>query len=275
MIQSSASGIRGQHADIARGCLIGAGMPSRLDASLVIVTQLYPAIEPYDHGMLEVGDGNGSTGRRAEIRAVRRRSSCMAAPVPDARPGIAGCSTQLPGASCCSISAIADGARRTPAHRIPTCRATTLGTSSPTSSGCASISRIDRWLVLGGSWGSTLALAYAERYPHRVSEIILFGVTTGRRKEFDWWFRGGAAAMFPAQWERLREALPQADREGDIIEAYCRRLNRSRSRRSRDPTRSRIGLVHMGVRDARLAAHSRSGSAIYRSRILRSRSRAS
>jgi proline iminopeptidase len=48
---------------------------------------------------------------------------------------------------------------------------------------------IDRWLVLGGSWGSTLALAYAERHPDRVTELILFGVTTGRRKEFDWWFR--------------------------------------------------------------------------------------
>jgi proline iminopeptidase len=84
---------------------------------------------------------------------------------------------------------------------------------------------IDRWLVLGGSWGSTLALAYAERHPRRVTEIILFGVTTGRRKEFDWWFRGGAAVLFPAQWERLRDALAPAERDGDIVEAYHRRLN--------------------------------------------------
>jgi hypothetical protein len=41
--------------------------------------------------------------------------------------------------------------------------------------------------------------------------LVLFGVTTGRRKEFDWWFRGGAAVLFPAQWERLRSALPAAD----------------------------------------------------------------
>lgn len=84
---------------------------------------------------------------------------------------------------------------------------------------------IDRWLVLGGSWGSTLTLAYAQRHPKRVSEIILFGVTTGRREEFDWWFRGGAAILFPTHWQHLRNALPAADREGDIVEAYSRRLN--------------------------------------------------
>jgi proline iminopeptidase len=85
--------------------------------------------------------------------------------------------------------------------------------------------RIERWLVLGGSWGSTLALAYAERFPNRVTEIILFGVTTGRRKEFDWSFRGGLADLFPEQWERLRDSIPAALRNGDIIEAYCRLLH--------------------------------------------------
>ncbi len=84
---------------------------------------------------------------------------------------------------------------------------------------------IERWLVLGGSWGSTLALAYSERYPNRVTEIILFGVTTGRHKEFDWSFRGGLADLFPEQWERLRDAVSLALRDGDIIEAYCRLLN--------------------------------------------------
>jgi proline iminopeptidase len=85
--------------------------------------------------------------------------------------------------------------------------------------------QIERWLVLGGSWGSLLALAYAERYPNRVTELILFGVTTGRRKEFDWLFRGGVAILFPEQWERLRDAVPAAVRSGDVIEAYCRLLD--------------------------------------------------
>ncbi len=84
---------------------------------------------------------------------------------------------------------------------------------------------IDRWLVLGGSWGSTLALAYAETYPDRVTEIVLFGVTTGRRVEFDWTFRGGVAIFFPEQWDRLLAALPVAELDGDIVEAYHRRLN--------------------------------------------------
>jgi len=84
---------------------------------------------------------------------------------------------------------------------------------------------IDRWLVFGGSWGCTLALAYAESYPERVTDMILFGITTGRHQEIDWLFRGGVAIFFPEQWERLRTALPEAERDGDIVEAYYRRLN--------------------------------------------------
>jgi len=84
---------------------------------------------------------------------------------------------------------------------------------------------INRWLLFGGSWGSTLALAYAETHPHRVTEMILFGVTTGRRKEFDWLFRGGAAAFFPEQWQRLRDAVPVADRDDDLVEVYHRMLH--------------------------------------------------
>lgn len=80
---------------------------------------------------------------------------------------------------------------------------------------------VARWLVLGGSWGSALALAYAERFPTRVTELILFGVTTGRREEFDWLFRDGLGAFFPEEWERRRSALPVAARDGDIVEAYC------------------------------------------------------
>jgi proline iminopeptidase len=84
---------------------------------------------------------------------------------------------------------------------------------------------VDRWLVFGGSWGSTLALAYAERHPDRVTEMILFGVTTGRRSEFDWTFRGGLAAFFPEQWDRLRAGVPVAERDGDVVEAYHRLLH--------------------------------------------------
>jgi proline iminopeptidase len=84
---------------------------------------------------------------------------------------------------------------------------------------------IDRWLVFGGSWGSTLALSYAEMYPQRVTEMVLFGITTGRHAEIDWLFRGGLARFFPAQWERLCTLFPNAGRDSDIVEAYSRRLN--------------------------------------------------
>jgi len=82
---------------------------------------------------------------------------------------------------------------------------------------------VDRWLVLRGSWGTTLALAYAERYADRVTEMILFGVTTGRREEFNWLFRGGVAVFFPEQWERLCAATPAA--ESDPVEAYYHLLH--------------------------------------------------
>ena len=86
---------------------------------------------------------------------------------------------------------------------------------------------ISQWLVLGGSWGSALALAYAQEHPQSVSELVLFGVVTGRREEFDWLFREGLGAFFPDAWEQRRNALPESEREGDVVEAYGRLLNDS------------------------------------------------
>src|SRR6478672_2362105 len=81
---------------------------------------------------------------------------------------------------------------------------------------------VDTWLVAAGSWGSLLALAYAERNPTRVSELIVWGVATGRRSEDDWLFRGGVSAFFPEQWERLLAGVP--DPEDDVVESYARLL---------------------------------------------------
>jgi proline iminopeptidase len=80
---------------------------------------------------------------------------------------------------------------------------------------------IDRWLLSGGSWGSTLILAYAERHPHRVSEIVISSVTTTRRSEIDWLYRG-VARFFPEEWERFRAGVPENDRDGDLVAAYAR-----------------------------------------------------
>jgi proline iminopeptidase len=83
---------------------------------------------------------------------------------------------------------------------------------------------IERWLLLGGSWGSTLILAYAEQYPARVSEVVVNGVTTTRRSEIDGLY-GGVARFFPEAWERFRAGVPEA-REGENIALACsRRMN--------------------------------------------------
>lgn len=78
---------------------------------------------------------------------------------------------------------------------------------------------VDRWLLFGGSWGSTLILAYAQRYPHRVAGIILIGVTMTRRSEIDWLYRG-LRRLLPQQWERFRAGAPAHLRDGNLVLAY-------------------------------------------------------
>jgi proline iminopeptidase len=84
---------------------------------------------------------------------------------------------------------------------------------------------IARWLVQGGSWGATLALAYAQRHPERVTGLVLGPVTTTTRREIAWITRG-AGAFLPEAWERFRDGVPPADRDGDLAEAYARLLAR-------------------------------------------------
>lgn len=83
---------------------------------------------------------------------------------------------------------------------------------------------IDRWLVLGGSWGSTLGLAYAQQHPDRVSQLVLFSVVTTSRREVAWVTRD-MGRVFPAQWAQFRDGVPRADQDGDLAAAYARLLN--------------------------------------------------
>jgi len=83
---------------------------------------------------------------------------------------------------------------------------------------------IEQWLVCGGSWGSTLALAYAQTHPTSVSELVLRGIFTLRKSELDWFYEGGAAAIFPDLWEGFLAPVPVEER-GQLIEAYSRLLN--------------------------------------------------
>lgn len=84
---------------------------------------------------------------------------------------------------------------------------------------------IESWVVFGGSWGSTLALAYSETHPERVRALVLRGIFLCRQKEIDWFYQSeeGASAIFPDAWEQYVEIIPQAER-GDMLNAYHRRL---------------------------------------------------
>jgi proline iminopeptidase len=82
---------------------------------------------------------------------------------------------------------------------------------------------IERWFVFGGSWGSTLALAYAERHPERVRGLVLRGIFLLRRFELEWFYQSGASLVFPDLWEDFLAPIPEVER-GDLISAYHRRL---------------------------------------------------
>ncbi|WP_338863966.1 prolyl aminopeptidase [Myxococcus stipitatus] len=82
---------------------------------------------------------------------------------------------------------------------------------------------IERWMLFGGSWGSTLSLAYAQAHPERVTELVLRGIFLLRKQELDWFYQRGASALFPDAWEYFLAPIP-ADERHDLLSAYHRRL---------------------------------------------------
>ncbi|MDQ0462318.1 proline iminopeptidase [Caulobacter ginsengisoli] len=82
---------------------------------------------------------------------------------------------------------------------------------------------VEKWTVFGGSWGSTLALAYAVTHPERVEALVLRGIFLVSQRELKWFYQDGASMLFPDAWERFRAPIPKAER-GDMISAYHRRL---------------------------------------------------
>ncbi|UYO96667.1 prolyl aminopeptidase [Microbacterium sp. M28] len=184
---------------------------------------LYPPIEPYDSGMLIVGDG--------------QRIAWEVSGNPDGKPVVflhggpgggtsdwhrrffdpekyrivlfdqRGCGRSTPHASTPDI----DMRFNTTAHLIADIELLRRNLG------------IDRWQVFGGSWGSALALAYAQAHPDAVTELILRGIFTLRRIELEWFYEGGAAALFPDLWEDFIAPIPVLERNR-MIEAYHRRL---------------------------------------------------
>ena len=189
------------------------------------MASLHPEIEPHDHGMLAAGDGHRlyweSCGNPAGKPAL----------VLHGGPG-SGCSAWQrrlfdPARYRVVLFDQRNAGRSTPHAGEPEVDLTTNTTAHLIADIelLRELLDIDRWLVLGGSWGSTLALAYAEQHPVRVTELILHGVSAGRRKEADWLFRDGLEPLFPAEWERRRLALPPELREGDVVAGYRRLLH--------------------------------------------------
>lgn len=105
---------------------------------------------------------------------------------------------------------------------------------------------VERWLLFGGSWGSALSLAYAERHPDRVSELVLVAYWPMGRSAVDWLYRGGVARLFPGEWERFGNAVPEG--EPDLIAAYARLMEDA------DPeVRARSALAWAAWEDAVLS----------------------
>ncbi|MCX4724246.1 prolyl aminopeptidase [Streptomyces sp. NBC_01306] len=183
--------------------------------------ELYAPIEPYDKGMLDVGDANlvywevcgNPAGKPALVVHGGPGSGCG----PQARQFFdpdryrivlfdqRGCGRSTPHAS----DPATDMRHNTTQHLISDMERLRehLG--------------VGRWLLYGGSWGSTLILAYAQAHAQRVSEIVIPAVTTTRRSEVDWLFRG-VGRYFPEQWERFLAGAPGTPRDGDVVAAYAR-----------------------------------------------------
>jgi proline iminopeptidase len=116
---------------------------------------------------------------------------------------------------------------------------------------------IDCWLLFGGSWGSTLILAYAERHPVHVSEIVISGVTMTRPSETDWLYRG-LSRFLPAQWERFR-AVADSD---DVVRAYARLMEHPDLE-----VRQRAAAEWVAWEDAVIAHESNGTPGAYRARV--------
>ena len=179
---------------------------------------LYPDIEPFDSGMLAVDD-----------RHTLYWEQCGN---PDGKPVVI--LHGGPGGGCnANLRRFHDPQR----HRIVLFDQRGAGRSTPhadlvdntTWHLVADIERlrahldIERWQVFGGSWGSTLALAYAQTHPQRVTELVLRGIFMLRRWELEWFYQQGANRLFPDAWEHYLEPIPLVERH-DLISAYHRRL---------------------------------------------------
>jgi proline iminopeptidase len=185
---------------------------------------MYPPIEPYETGVLDVGDGHSL------YWEVCGDPAGKPAVVLHGGPG-SGCSPGMrrqfdPARYRVVLFDQRNSGRSTPWAGEPRVDLSTNTTSHLV----ADVERlrehlgIDRWLVWGGSWGVTLAFAYAQAHPGRVTELALAAITNGDRRETDWITRD-MGRVFPREWEQFRDGVPAAERDGDLAAAYSRLLH--------------------------------------------------
>lgn len=189
---------------------------------------LYPPIEPFASGMLDVGDGHSLYWERCGTPGGKPAVFLHGGPGSGISPGHRrqfdperydvllfdqrGCGRSVPFASL---------EANTTWHLVRDIEA------------LREMAGHARWLVFGGSWGSTLSLAYAQSHPQRVTELVLRGIFLGSENEYDWLYRYGASELYPEAWAEFSGHVPREER-GDLLAAYHRRLT------SEDPA---VGLA--------------------------------
>ena len=181
---------------------------------------LYPEITPYETGMLDVGDGHSLywelSGNPDGKPAVMLHGGPGGGSSPDHRRqwnpekykilvfDQRGCGKSTPYASLENN--------------------TTWDLVDDIEKLRTQVAKVDKWQVFGGSWGSTLSLAYAQTYPERVTEIILRGIFLFDQYEIDWMYAyGGASSVYPDKWDEFEAVIPERER-ADMVEAYRKRL---------------------------------------------------
>lgn len=181
---------------------------------------LYPAFEPYQTGMLDVGDGHSLdwelSGNPNGKPVLFLHGGPGGGSSPDHRRQFnpdkykilvfdqRGCGKSTPYASLENNTTwdLVEDVEKLRTH----------------------VAKVDRWQVFGGSWGSTLALAYGEKYPEHVTELVLRGIFLFDRYEIDWMYKeGGASQLYPDKFDEFLAPIPHAER-GDLVEAYRKRL---------------------------------------------------
>jgi proline iminopeptidase len=179
---------------------------------------LFPPIEPYQSGMLDVGDGHQLYWERSGTPGAKPAVFLHGGPGAGFGPAHRrlfdpakydvllfdqrGCGRSIPHAGL---------EANTTWHLVEDIER------------LQAMAGVEKWLVFGGSWGSTLALAYAQSHPQRVSELVLRGIFTFRQREVDWLYRYGASEVFPDKWQEFVGAVAPEE-QGDLVSAFRRRL---------------------------------------------------